>query len=247
VKRTLMALAAGALVGSVITGIALMSSASAANTAAQAASQTPTGTVAAIATPNAVVVATPAATVVAVKEPKGWYSGITDPVLVGGKWGTRSSRVHGALGQKVTSDIHDTVEATENVLLLNQQSHELLEIFEDARGVTRLITRYGGDPDDTRYFVKEIQANEDDVGNGVAWVTATLRADFPSPEGMRGIEMVVYRRKISQMRLDNTPYVASTQIGYVHENGDLSTKAGYNPPGDTGVFMDGLHDIRFKN
>jgi len=167
----------------------------------------------------------------------------TDPVLGTHRWGTRSSKVSGALGHAITSDLHASVEATESNLLNEQQASELIDIFRESAGVSRLIEKYDGDPDDAVFYVKEIDADEDRAGNSTPWVTATLRADFPSPEGLRGIEMRVYRKKIGWDILDNTPYVASTQVSYVDSTGTLSRDPGY----PAGHKPDGLNTIRFKN
>ena len=167
----------------------------------------------------------------------------TDPVLGTGRWGTRSSKVSGALGHGVTNSLHASVEATESLVLNRQQGSELIGIFRRSKGVSRLIREYGGSPSRTSYYVKEIDADEDMAGKSTPWVTATLRADFPSPEGLRGIEMRVYRTKIDWDTLDNTPYVASTQVSYVDSTGALSRDAGY----PAGHKPEGLNTIRFKN
>jgi hypothetical protein len=170
-----------------------------------------------------------------------------DPVLGTKKWGTRSDAVSGALGHGVRDDLHQlAVEDTETAKLMDQQADELLEVFEDAAGVHRIIRRYGGDVDDTHFWVKSISANEDQAAIRTPWVTATLRADFPSPEGRRGLEMQVYRIRISDSRLDNTPYVASTQVSYLDSDGELSWDGGYSPNGGN-TSMDGLNTIRYRN
>jgi hypothetical protein len=190
-------------------------------------------------------VATQVSYVEVADEPTPEYPEGEDPILGTKHWGTRSSDVHGARGHVVTSDLHSNVESFENGLLADQQSTELLDIFSNSNGVHRLIEEYGGDPSfpESRYYVKTIDANEDYAGSSTAWVTATLRADFRSPEGMRGIEMRVYRQKTSEGLLDNTPYIASTQISYLDSTGDLSTDAGY----PAAHKPDGLRTIRFKN
>jgi len=167
----------------------------------------------------------------------------TDPVLGTRRWGTRSSKVSGSLGHVVTNRLHSSVEATESSALNRQQSAELLDILRHSRGVFRLVERYGGNPYYAKYYVKAIDANEDMAGNNTPWVTATLRVDFASPEGLRGIEMRVYRTKIGWDTLDNTPYVASTQVSYVDSTGALSRDEGY----PASHKPDGLTNIRFKN
>lgn len=165
-----------------------------------------------------------------------------DPILGTKKYGTRSDKVHGA-SIAVTNDLHiDVVESAENKRLIRQQSSELLCIFRHNKGVRRLVDKYGGDACDAVYYVREINANEDDAGNSTAWVTATLRADFSASEGKRAIEMQVYRRKISPELLDNTPYIASTQAGWVGRTGDL---VGIDGP--DGSAENAIIDIRFKN
>ena len=230
----------GAALGSVVTGIAAMSSASAAGSDAAATTQAQmTAATSSATAPAVVVVRAPAAYPgdVAIKVAS---RPTKDPILGGRRLGTRSSAVHGTRGTGVSSDLNSTIEDEEFRLLASQQESELLEIFEDSRGVHRLISRFGGDPDDASYFVRAIDANEDQAVPGTSWVTATLRADFASPEGKRGIEMQVYRKKTADGRLDNTPYVALTQVSYIDEAGNLSTATGEEPSDD-------LQTIRFKN
>ena len=243
-KRILIAIMIGALFGSLLTGLASLASANASGPVTTAASpaQATAPQVAPVAASVAVVA--PVAVVGAefVDPPQPHPEG-KDPVLGTRKWGTRSSRVKGARGSAVTSDLHSDVEIYENGKLAEQQSSELLDIFRDSKGVLRLIEQYGGDPDHTTFYVREISADEDYAGNSTPWVTATLRADFASPEGLRGIEMQVYRNKMDKDTLDNTPYVASTQVGYLDLEGDLSRQSGY----PAGHDPDELRSIRFKN
>ncbi len=166
-----------------------------------------------------------------------------DAVLGTRHWGIRSSTVKGARSpDQVTSDLHSTVEGFENDQLTAQQSEELLCIFRHSKGVRRLIEADGGDPCDATFWVKQVSANEDDIGNRTAWVTATLRADYPAPEGQRAIEMQVYRQKTRDGRLDNTPYIASTQAGWIGSTGDLVGTDG--PNGSTDEL---IKNIRFTN
>jgi hypothetical protein len=245
VKRTLIGIMVGVVLGSLLTGmVALASAIAAGSTGAATTLAQPTTTTAA---PVAVAVVVAAPTSGLVEDDRAPHAEGSDPVLGGRRWGTRSSKVTGARGHAVTSDLHQNVENYESDLLTRQQSSELLDIFHDSKGVRRLVRSYGGDPDDTKYWVKDINANEDRAGNDTPWVTAILRADFASPEGKRGIEMQVYRKKISGARLDNTPYVAWTQVSYLDSAGELSRDGGYHPPGDSGVSVDGLDTIRFKN
>jgi hypothetical protein len=246
-KRILVALLAGTVIGSLLTGLTYLSSADGVGSSSQTASQ-----LAAAATPASAL--TPAAPVITYS---GQLTGAArpipenvDPVLGTKKWGTRSSRVKGARGQAVTSEAHSEVEAYENRVLARQQAKELLELFEDSRGVHRLIDKYGGDPDDAMYYVQRIRADEDDPSPNNQWVNATLRADFASPEGRRAIEMVVYRRKTDEGLLDNTPYVAMTQVGYIElTGGALSITSGYRhlDEDEFAVSHDQLETIRFKN
>jgi hypothetical protein len=245
VKRTLAGIVVGVVLGSLLTGLVAMASALAAGTTGTATSQAQPATAATAPAPVVVVVAAPESAMV--EEDRAPHAEGSDPVLGGRHWGTRSDKVKGARGHAVTSDLHSNVENYESTLLTSQQSSELLDIFHDSRGVRRLVRSYGGDPDKTKYWVKDVNANEDRAGKDTPWVTAILRADFASPEGKRGIEMQVYRKKISSARLDNTPYVAWTQVSYVEASGELSRDGGYHPPGDTGVSVDGLDTIRFKN
>ena len=179
-----------------------------ASVAASAAPVSSTGDVAATPIPNAKVVNDP------VSPPP------QDAVLGTHRWGYRSSHVTGARDE-VTSDLHIAVEGNENDLLTQQQSSELLHIFRHSKGVRRAIEADGGDPDDASFWVRQVSANEDDVGNNTAWVTATLRADYPAHEGERGLEMQVYRQKTREGLLDNTPYVSATQVGYLDATGAL--------------------------
>ena len=143
---------------------------------------------------------------------------------------------------QATSDLHSTVEGFETDQLTKQQREELLCIFRHSKGVRRLIDADGGDPCRATYYVKEINANEDDTGNRTAWVTATLRADYEAPEGKRALEMQVYRQKTRDGQLDNTPYVASTQAGWIDATGELT-----GIDGPTGESDELIKNIRFKN
>lgn len=244
-KRTLVALVIGVLVGSLLTGLSALTSANAADPAVGATTQAQP--VAATGVPETATAPVAVSGIEVVVESQMTHPEISDPILGGHRLGTRSSDVYGARGHAVTNDIHSSVESYENRLLTKQQSTELLDIFKDSRGVRRLISSYDGNPDDAIYYVLNIDANEDRAANGTPWVTATLRADFASPEGRRAVEMQVYRTKINEGRLDNTPYVAWTQVGYLDAAGIMSRDPGYHPPGASGVAEDGLRTLRFKN
>ena len=245
-KGIVVALLAGTLIGSVLTGLTYLSSAD-----ASGASQ---GSL-------TVAAATPAAVPVVAPAPVPFIGELTedavpirenvDPVLGTGDWGIRSRKVKNALGHGVTANNHQDVENYENALLTDQQSEALLKIFRNAHGVHRIIERYDGDPDTdvTHYYVLSIHADEDNPAPGNPWVTATLRADFPSPEGMRGIQMDVYRRKTDKGELDNTPYVALTQISYLDQVAELTTRPGYSHSDgdDWAVVNDNLETIYFEN
>ena len=243
-KGIVVALLAGTLIGSLLTGLTYLSSADALGTDPGATQ------VVAAATPAVVPVAAPAPTYVgeltgaAVPIPEN-----VDPVLGTKKWGIRSDGVEGAHGQRVTESLHVDVENFEHNVLMDQQEAELLKIFRKSNGVNRIIRRYDGEPCDTHYYVLDIQANADNSAPNTPWVEITLRADFASPEGRRGIEMQVYRRKNDKGELDNTPYVAQTQVGYIGEGGPLSVAPGYRHD-DAEVFAvshDQLETIRFRN
>lgn len=243
-KGIVVALLAGTLIGSLLTGLTYLSSADALGTAPG------TNQVVAAATPVAVPVAAPAPTYVG--ELTGAVVPIpenVDPVLGTKKWGIRSDGVEGAHGQAVTESLHVDVENFEHNVLMDQQSTELLKVFRRSKGVNRIIRRYGGEPCDTHYYVLNVQANEDDAAPNAPWMKITLRADFASPEGRRGIEMQVYRRKNDKGELDNTPYVAQTQVGYIGEGGPLSTGPGYRHEDEAefAVSHDQVETIRFRN
>ena len=249
-KQATVMLIVGVVLGSLATGLVALSSASAAGSASTSAAVQATASVPASA-PAAAPAAVTAVVVDATPQieseilPSNFDMG--DPILGGKRLGTRPSEVAGALGHAVTSELHASVEGTETNLLNRQQSAELLKIFRSSRGVRRLVHTYGGNPDNAKYYVKEIDANEDLASPCTAWVTAIIRADFASPEGIRGVEMKVYRRKNEAGRLDNTPFVAWTQVSYLDALGGLSRDPGYHPPGASGVSADGLRTVRFKN
>jgi len=247
-KRIAVALLAGTLIGSVLTGLTYLSSADASG----AGEGTLQNAVAAI-TPG------PAATTVPPMTYVGEYPDEfepipenVDPQLGDDHWGTRSHKVKGAKGQDVTGNYNDDVEDYENLKLSEEQAKELLKVFRNADGVRRLIDKYGGDPDEdtTRYWVRRIHADEDHAAPNTPWVTATLRADFYSPEGVRGLEMEVYRRKNDKGQLDNTPYVAQTQIAYLERGGSaLSNRLGYRHDEDEefAVAHDTLETIYYED
>ena len=211
-KRTLITLMAGALFGALVCGLASQWSADAAEPSTQPAQTTPAVVPVSGTTPAPAAV--PSTKIAVAKSSPGPET--EDAVLGTRRWGWHSEAVSGARGRGVTGDLHSDVEGYESDLLTRQQSSELLDIFRDSRGVRRIIRAHGGDPDDAAFYVKTVQADEDTDASSVPWVTATLRADFSSPEGKRGLEMQVYRQKIRRGEgagLDNTPYVELVQVG----------------------------------
>jgi hypothetical protein len=55
-------------------------------------------------------------------------------------------------------------------------------------------------------------------------VTATLRATFPTEDGLKAVDVFVYRTKTSK-GLNNTPFVSGTSVGYVDTDGSIAQPA----------------------
>lgn len=145
-----------------------------------------------------------------------------DPILASGHWGIVSRSEAGITdsGER-TNTKHEVIKQDQINSLTEEQGDELQEALERSAVVKSLIKENGGSASDVTYYVREIFADAD-TGVDTAWVTATLRADFPAVGGRKGIELQVYQQKTSK-GLDNHPYVTSTLVGYVSNQAALSS------------------------
>ena len=100
---------------------------------------------------------------------------------------------------------------------------QLLSALKKSSGVKEMVHAAGGDTDEIKYSVLTIDAL-DTVGLRTPWVTATLRASFPTEDGLKAVDVFVYRLRTSK-GLNNTPYVSGTSVGYVDTDGSISQPA----------------------
>ncbi len=146
-----------------------------------------------------------------------------DPVLAGGSWGIISRHKAGVPDENEdeTDEKRIFIKQDQVYFVTTKQSSDLLRIFRHSTIVRSLIERNGGEVDDTTFTVRAIAADVD-TGVDTAWVNATLRADFPTVDGLKGIEVEVYRQKTSK-GLDNHPYVVSTLVGFLAKDDTLES------------------------
>ena len=143
-----------------------------------------------------------------------------DVLLASGNWGYHSStKYETKLSSGVTDALHSTMEQDEIDDLTAEQSCHLRSVFRDSTKVHHAIDEAGGDSSDATYTVVTISAS-DDVGIDTPWVTATLRACFPTRDGHKALEVSVYRQK-TRFGLDNRPFVSSAIVGYTLEDGSI--------------------------
>jgi hypothetical protein len=183
------------------------------------ASTTATASAAATATPPASKPATAVVQNTFASEPSPKPA---DPILTSGSWGYHAGidwDDKGA-GRQVNTD----AEQTERYKLIKEQHKKLLEALEDSSGVRRLVSGAGGDVNDVTYSVVTVDAMDLGVGVHTPWVTATLRATFPSEDGLKAVDVFVYRARTDK-GLNNTPYVSGTSVGYVEDDGSIKNPA----------------------
>jgi hypothetical protein len=150
----------------------------------------------------------------------------SDPVLTSGSWGYHSAVDYDDSGNG--TQINRTAEAKERYKLIKEQYYDLLDALRDSSGVEDLVSDAGGDTSDIKYSVVALDA-EDLVGINTPWVTATLRASFPSEDGLKAVDVYVYRLK-TKKGLNNTPYVSGTAVGYVDVDGSIRNPSNPNFP-----------------
>jgi len=192
----------------------------------QRASVSTTGTASKTATGSANATASAAATPAVAEasfapEPRPRSS---DPVLASGDWGYHSGVDYDDAGGG--TQINRTAEAKERYQLTKEQYHDLLDIMKDSDGVVELASNAGGDTSDIKYSVIAIDVL-DQVGVSTPWVTATLRASFPTEDGLKAVDVYVYRLR-TKKGLNNTPYVSGTSVGYVDVDGSIRNPS--SPP-----------------
>lgn len=149
-----------------------------------------------------------------------------DPVLTSGNWGYHATVDYDDYGGG--HQIHTTAEQRERYQLIKEQYYDLLAALKDSSGVEELVEKAGGDVSDIKYSVVDIDAL-DTVGESTPWVTATLRASFPTEDGLKAVDVFVYRLKTSK-GLNNTPYVSGTSVGYVDTDGSIDNPSHPNFP-----------------
>ncbi|MDR3686487.1 MAG: hypothetical protein P4L93_06000 [Coriobacteriia bacterium] len=140
-----------------------------------------------------------------------------DPILTSGDWGYHAGIDWDDAGGG--KQINSTAEQNERYKLIKEQYTKLLDALKDSSGVKRLVSAAGGDTSDIKYSVVTIDAM-DLVAPHTPWVTATLRATFPSEDGLKAVDVFVYRNKTAK-GLNNTPYVSGTSVGYVDTDGSI--------------------------
>lgn len=143
-----------------------------------------------------------------------------DPVLKHGDWGFHAPVDYNDSDDGDLYELHSAVVQDELLDLILEQRCKLLHIFKSSPEVHKLIKKHGGELDDVVYSVESIDAHAD-TAESTPWVTATLRATYPSVGGRRVVDVFVYRQKTAE-GLDNTPYVSGTSVGYVQSDGTIS-------------------------
>ena len=177
----------------------------------------------ATATPTASTPATPVVDHTFASEPRPKPA---DPILTSGSWG-----YHPGIDWDDTGggkQINQTAETNERYKLIKEQYKKLLATLKKSKGVKKLVSAAGGDTDDIRYSVVTIDAL-DLVAPHTSWVDATLRATFPTEDGLKAVDVFVYRAKTSK-GLNNTPYVSGTSVGYVDTDGSIKNPTHPNFP-----------------
>jgi hypothetical protein len=166
--------------------------------------------------------ATPSATATAVTPASSFASEPTpkpaDPILASGDWGYHSGIDYDDSGSG--RRINSLAEQNERYKLIKEQYKKLLSALKKSKGVKRLVSAAGGDTDDIKYSVVDIDAM-DLVGLQTPWVTATLRASFATEDGLKAVDVMVYRLKTAK-GLNNTPYVSGTSVGFVESDGSIT-------------------------
>jgi len=141
-----------------------------------------------------------------------------DPVLKSGSWGYHSAIDWDDAGEG--RQINSVAEQNERYRLIREQYRRLLSTLKRSPGVKRLVSAAGGDTSDIMYSVITLDAS-DEVGYLIPWVTATLRASFPTHDGLKAVDIYVYRIR-THKGLNNTPYVSGTSVGYVDTDGSIA-------------------------
>jgi hypothetical protein len=150
-----------------------------------------------------------------------------DPLLDTGSWGYLDMNDVVKKRTGVTSALHQSIVDERMTKLTNEEWLNLLKVFRNSPKVKRAIKAAGGRSSEATYSVIDIQASED-VGIDTPWVYATLRANFPTRNGQKGLECDVYRQKSSK-GLDRRPLVSSAIVGYVRADDTLEQGAVGNP------------------
>lgn len=139
-----------------------------------------------------------------------------DPLLATGKWGYLDMNDVVKKRTGVTSVYHQQIVSQRVEKLTNEEWLNLLKVFRNSPKVKRAIKAAGGRSTEATFSVVDIQAS-DDVGLDTPWVYATLRANFPTRNGQKGLECDVYRQKTSK-GLDRRPLVSSSIVGYTSDD-----------------------------
>jgi hypothetical protein len=139
-----------------------------------------------------------------------------DPLLATGSWGYLDMDDVVEKRTGVTSALHQGIVDQRMTKLTDEEWLNLLKVFRNSPKVKRAIKAAGGRSTEATYAMIDIQASED-VGIDTPWVYATLRANFPTRNGLKGLECDVYRQKTSK-GLDRRPLVSSARVGYVRSD-----------------------------
>ena len=175
------------------------------------------------ATPTPSVAATPAVQDTFAAEPKPKTA---DPILTAGDWGYHAGIDWDDSGGG--KQINVTAEQAERYKLIKEQDKKLLAALKNSKGTKKLVSAAGGDTSDIKWSVVTIDAL-DLVAPHTTWVTATLRATFPTEDGLKAVDVFVYRAKTAK-GLNNTPYVSGTSVGYVDTDGSIKNPTHPNFP-----------------
>lgn len=146
--------------------------------------------------------------------PRSW-----DPLLQSGDWGYHSLTKYETEVSQSSPLTNETIDQVEDAKLQVEQEGQLLKIFRNSSKVHEVIDKAGGDSSDATYTITDVSATAEG-GTSVPWVTATLRADFGTNDGVKALEVWVYRQR-NKKGMDMRPWVSGAIVGYVDANGSI--------------------------
>ena len=144
-----------------------------------------------------------------------------DPLLASGSWGYHSLTKFEKEVSRESTLTNGAIDITEETNLTKEQRRRLLRLFRNSARVHKIIDQNDGDwTEDPSYSVVSIQSTFEG-GPSVPWVTATLRATFGTRDGVKALDVFVYRMQ-TRFGLDERPYVGGAQVGYIDSIGTLT-------------------------